>query len=90
VAAAKTPEPERACPAAGLNVGRFGADAERDGDLADRNPLVFTFQQRAGLAPHVFAAVVELHDKGIHGLAHPRWRSPSSSPEWWRSSDAGR
>jgi hypothetical protein len=71
VAAAKTAEPERACPAAGLNVGRFGADAERDGDLTDGSPLVFAFQQRAGLAPHVFAAAVELHGrKGIDRLAY--------------------
>ena len=72
VPAAQAPEPERAGPAAGLNVGRLGADAERDRDLTDRQALVFAFQQHPRLAPHVFPASVELHGrKGIHGSAHP-------------------
>ena len=33
--AAQAAEPERAGPASGLDVGWFGAGAERDGDLAD-------------------------------------------------------
>ena len=35
VVAADAAEPERAGAAAGFDVGRFGADAERDGDLTD-------------------------------------------------------
>jgi hypothetical protein len=40
VAAAQAAEPERAGSAAGLDVGWFGAGAERDGDLTDRQPLM--------------------------------------------------
>ena len=72
MASAQAAEPKRASTTAGLHVGRFGADAEWDSDLADGEALVFAFQQRPCLAPHVFAAGIELHSgKGIHGLAHP-------------------
>jgi hypothetical protein len=72
VTAAQASESERAGPAAGLHVGRLGADAERDRDLTDGQALVFAFQQHPRLAPHVVTAGVELHGgKGIHRLAYP-------------------
>ena len=74
VAAAQAAEPERAGAAAGLDVGRFGADPERDGDLADRQALVFAVEQGPGLAPDPVAAAVELEggqgvDRGPARLA---------------------
>ena len=59
--AAGAAEPERAGAAAGFDVGRFGADAERDGDLTDRAAGVLGVQQRAGLPPDAVTAAVELH-----------------------------
>ena len=44
VVAAGAAEPERASPTAGFDVGWFGADAERDGDLADGVAGVFGVQ----------------------------------------------
>ena len=61
VVAAGAAEPERAGAAAGFDVGRFGADAERDGDLADGAAGVLGVQQRLGLPPDAVAVPVELH-----------------------------
>ena len=61
VVAAGAAEPERAGAAAGFDVGRFGADAERDGDLADGAAGVFGVEQRLGLPPDAVAVPVELH-----------------------------
>ena len=70
VVAAGAAEPERAGLAAGLDVGRFGADPERDGDLADRAAGVLGVQQRLGLAPDPVAVPVELHRSDpVDGLA---------------------
>lgn len=44
VVAAGAAEPERTGPTAGFDVGWFGADAERDGDLADGVAGVFGVQ----------------------------------------------
>ena len=59
--AAGAAEPERAGAAAGFDVGRFGADAERDGDLTDGAAGVLGVQQRLGLPPDAVAVPVELH-----------------------------
>ena len=48
VVAAGAAEPERAGVAAGFDVGRFGADPERDGDLADGAAGVFGVEQWLG------------------------------------------
>ena len=53
VAAAGAAEPERAGTAAGLDVGRFGAVAERHRDLADPLPGSFAVQESVGVAPDV-------------------------------------
>ena len=58
--AAGAAEPVRAAGATGLGVGRFGAGAERDGDLADRTAGVFEVQQLLGGSPDAVAAPVEL------------------------------
>ena len=50
VVAAGAAEPERAGPAAGFDVGRFGAHAERDGDLAEGPAGVFGVEQGLGAA----------------------------------------
>ena len=56
--------------AAGLDVGRFGADPERDGDLTDRAAGVLGVQQCLGLAPDPVAVPVELHrGDPVDGLA---------------------
>jgi hypothetical protein len=46
--------------AAGLDVGRFGADAVGDSDFADGPPGAFGVQQGFGVAPEVLAVTVEL------------------------------
>jgi hypothetical protein len=46
VIAAGAAEPERAGLPAGLDVGRLGADPERDRDLADRAADMLRIQQR--------------------------------------------
>jgi len=56
VVAAGAAEPVRAAGATGLGVGRFGAGAERDGDLADRTAGVFEDQQLLGGSPDTVAA----------------------------------
>ena len=43
-----------------MDVGRFGAGAERDGDLAGRAAGVFEVQQLLGGSPDAVAAPVEL------------------------------
>src|SRR5439155_4099127 len=59
VVAAGAAEPDRAGAAAGLDVGRLGAAAIRDGDLADRITGVRGFQQSGGVAPDPVAVPVE-------------------------------
>ena len=61
VVAADAAEPVGAGAAAGLDVGRLGADAVGDGDLADGAAGVFGVQQRLGVAPDAVAVPVELH-----------------------------
>jgi hypothetical protein len=43
-----------------LDVGRFGADTEGNGDLSDGQPLVFALEQGARVAPDPVAIAVEL------------------------------
>ena len=86
VVAAGAAEPERAGAAAGFDVGRFGADAERDGDLTDGAAGVFGVQQRLGLAPDAVAVPVELHrGDAVDGFAAAGLRRLGSS-RWWCSS----
>ena len=61
VVAAGAAEPEGAGSSAGFDVGRFGAHAERDGDLADGAAGVFGVEQRFGVAPDAVAVPIELH-----------------------------
>src|SRR5262249_44740752 len=61
VVAAGAAEPERAATASGLDVGRLGADTERDGDLADGAASVLGVQQRLCLPPDAVAVTVEPH-----------------------------
>ena len=70
VVAAGAAEPVRAGLPAGLDVGRLGADPERDGDLADGAADVLGVQQRLRLAPDAVAVPVELHRRDpVDGLA---------------------
>jgi hypothetical protein len=48
----------------GLDVGGFGAGAERDGDFADGAAGVFGVEQGLGGAPNPVAVTVELHRGG--------------------------
>ena len=66
VVAADAAEPDRAGAAAGLDVGRFGAAAVGDGDLADCVAGVLGFQQGVGVAPEPVAVPIEA--QGGHGL----------------------
>ena len=52
-------EPDRAGPAAGGHVGRLGAAAVGDGDLADGVPGVLGCQQRGRVPPDAVAVPVE-------------------------------
>ena len=61
VVAAGAAEPERAGVAAGLDVGRLGADPEGDGDLADGAAGVFGVEQLLRGSPDAVAVPVELH-----------------------------
>jgi hypothetical protein len=54
-------EPVGAGVPAGLDVGRLGADTERDSHLTDRPADVLGIQQRLGGAPDPVAVPVELH-----------------------------
>ena len=77
VVAAGAAEPERAGAAAGLHVGRFGADAERDGDLTDSPAGVFGVQQRSGLPPDAVTVPVELHrGDAVDGFAAAVFADP--------------
>ena len=60
VAAAGAAEPVGAGIPAGLHVGRLGAGAERNRDLADRAAGVLGVQQRLGFPPDAVAVPVEL------------------------------
>ena len=59
VVAARAAEPDRAGPAAGFDVGRFGAAAVGDGDVADGVAGVLGVQQGVGVAPEPVAVPVE-------------------------------
>ena len=59
VVAAGAAEPDRAGAAAGLDVGRFGAAAVGDGDVADGVAGVLGVQQGVGVAPDPVAVPVE-------------------------------
>ena len=59
VVAAGAAEPDRAGAAAGLDVGRLGAGAVGDGDLADGVAGVLGFQQGVRVAPDPVAVPVE-------------------------------
>ena len=59
VIAADAAETDRAGPAAGLDVGRFGAGAVGDGDLADGVAGAFGFQQQVRITPDPVAVPVE-------------------------------
>lgn len=58
--AAHAPEPERAGPTAGLDIGGLVARAVGDGDLADGPTSVFGVEQGLSLPPNVLAVTVEL------------------------------
>jgi hypothetical protein len=60
VVAAGAAEPVGAGAAARFDVGGFGADSERDGDLADGTAGTFGVEQGFGAAPDVVAVAVEL------------------------------
>ena len=77
VVAAGAAEPVGAGVAAGLDVGRFGAHAERDDDLADGAAGVFGVQQRLGVPPDAVAVPVELHrGDAVDGLAAAGFADP--------------
>ena len=59
VIAADAAEPDRAGSAAGFDVGRFGACAVGDGDLADGVAGAFGFQQQVRVTPDPVAVPVE-------------------------------
>src|SRR5258708_1065769 len=61
VVAAGAAEPDGARAAAGGDVGRLGAPAVGDGDLADRVPGMLGIQQRPHVSPDPVAVPVELH-----------------------------
>jgi hypothetical protein len=63
VVAARAAEPVRAGVPAGLDVGRLGADPERDRGLADGPADVPGVQQCLGVTPDPVAVPVELHGR---------------------------
>ena len=60
VVAAEAAEPEGAGVPGCLDVAGFGADTERNGDLADAHPGVFVVEECLGLLPEPVAVPVEL------------------------------
>ena len=70
-------EPERAGVPAGLDVGRLGADTERDSDFADGPAGVFGIEELLGGSPDAVAVPVELHGGDlIDGFAAPALTDP--------------
>ena len=70
VVAARAAVPDRAGSSAGFDVGRFGAGAVGDGDLADGVAGAFGFQQHPRVAPDPVAVPVEAErGDGVDGGA---------------------
>ncbi|MGH3303986.1 MAG: hypothetical protein ACRDOK_20375 [Streptosporangiaceae bacterium] len=70
--AAGAAEPVGAGVPAGFDVGRLGADPERDDDLTDGAADVLGVQQRLGLAPDPVAVPVELQGSDtVDGFTAP-------------------
>ena len=77
VVAAGAAEPDRAGPAAGFDVGRFGAGAVGHGDLPDGVAGVLGLQQRVGVAPDPVAVPVEAQrGDGVDGGAAAVFADP--------------
>ena len=74
-------EPDRTRPATGLDVGRLGAGAVGDGDLADGVAGAFGFQQGVRVAPDPVAVPVEAErGDGIDGRAATVFADPVVAP----------